>query len=478
MHLLFLKSLTATALLLAVTISCTDDLPTPQPPFPDSGPNAPQSAYVIAATVTGSNGSVPVLLTAQSLDEGRVSALGNGLVNDGASQWIFHSNRYLYALNYNQGNNATTRSYILNDWGQIEARPAEYSTRRYTTHGTFGRYVMAFATGDGPTAMNDENGYTPKAFLVTYLDTERETYTTNDTENAAYISENFLGNGEYVTLSGIEARDGKLFTAAVPMGLSQYGTKREGGKFVKYPDLVKTEAGGTNSSAYKKDELQWTQYPDECWVAIFDDERLLTKKLLKDARISYACGRNKSRYYQMIWRAKNGDIYVFSPSYAKTMADGRQRTLLPAGVIRIKNGTEEFDPNYYVNLEALSGGKSFMNSWHAGGNNFLLLMYDRPFSETGFTANQMAIFNADAQTLTYVTGLPAPEEITSFGTTTYRENDKIYITITTATGYPAVYAIDSNTAVATKGVEVEATQIGGVGRLEISRTSDAPPTLF
>ena len=478
MHLLFLKSLTATALLLAVTISCTDDLPTPQPPFPDSGPNAPQSAYVIAATVTGSNGSVPVLLTAQSLDEGRVSALGYGLVNDGASQWVFHSNRYLYALNYNQGNNATTRSYMLNDWGQIEARPAEYSTRRYTTHGTFGRYVMTFATGDGPTAMNDENGYTPKAVLVTYLDTERETYTTNDTENTAYISENFLGNGEYVTLSGIEERDGKLFTAAVPMGLSQYGTKREGGKFVKYPDLVKTEAGGTNSSAYKKDELQWTQYPDECWVAIFDDERLLTKKLLKDARISYACGRNKSRYYQMIWRADNGDIYVFSPSYAKTMADGRQRTSLPAGVIRIKNGTEEFDPNYYVNLEALSGGKSFMNSWHAGGNNFLLLMYDRPFSETGFTANQMAIFNADAQTLTYVTGLPAPEEITSFGTTTYLENDKIYITITTATGYPAIYAIDSNTAVATKGVEVEATQIDGVGRLEISRTSDAPPTLF
>lgn len=472
----FLAALTTVAL---ITFSCTDDTPPiPQPPFPDSNPNAPQSAYVIAATVTGSNGSVPVLLTAQSLDEGRVSALGNGLVNDGASQWIFHSNRYLYALNYNQGNNATTRSYILNDWGQIEARPAEYSTRRYTTHGTFGRYVMAFATGDGPTAMNDENGYTPKAFLVTYLDTERETYTTNDTENTAYISENFLGNGEYVTLAGIEARDGKLFTAAVPMGLSQYGTKREGGKFVKYPDLVKTEAGGTNSSAYKKDELQWTQYPDECWVAIFDDERLLTKKLLKDARISYACGRNKSRYYQMIWRAEDGDIYVFSPSYAKTMADARQRTSLPAGVVRIKNGTEEFDPNYYVNLEALSGGKSFMNSWHAGENNFLLLMYDRPFSETGFTANQMAIFNADAQTLTYVTGLPAPEEITSFGTTTYLENDKIYITITTATGYPAVYAIDSNTAVATKGVEVEATQIDGVGRLEISRTSDAPPTLF
>ncbi|MBR4128068.1 MAG: DUF4374 domain-containing protein [Bacteroidaceae bacterium] len=469
MHLQSLKSLSAGTLLLALTLSCSNDDSMSESPNPDANPDAPQSTYVIAATVTGSNGSVPVLLTSQTLDEGRISALGNGLVNDGASQWVFHSNRYLYALNYNQGNNATTRSYMLNDWGQIEARPAEYSTRRYTTHGTFGRYVMTFATGDGPTAMNDENGYTPKAFLVTYLDTERETYTTNNTENTAYISENFLGNGEYVTLSGIEERDGKLFTAAVPMGLSQYGTKRDGGKFVKYPDLVKTEAGGTNSSAYKKDELQWTQYPDECWVAIFADEHLLTKKLIKDERISYACGRNKSRYYQMIWRAESGDIYVFSPSYAKTMADARQRTSLPAGVVRIKNGTEEFDPDYYVNLEALSGGKSFMNSWHAGGNNFLLLMYDRPLTEKGFIANQLALFNADTQTLTYVTGLPAPEEITSFGTTTYVEGNKVYVTITTATGYPAIYAIDRNTAVATKGLEVEATNINGVGRLEVSR---------
>lgn len=231
MYLQSLKSLAAGTLLLALTLSCSNDDSMSESPNPDANPDAPQSTYVIAATVTGSNGSVPVLLTSQTLDEGRISAMGNGLVNDGASQWVFHSNRYLYALNYNQGNNATTRSYMLNDWGQIEARPAEYSTRRYTTYGTFGRYVMTFATGDGPTAMNDENGYTPKAFLVTYLDTERETYTTNDTENTAYISENFLGNGEYVTLSGIEERDGKLFTAAVPMGLSQYGTKRDGGKF-------------------------------------------------------------------------------------------------------------------------------------------------------------------------------------------------------------------------------------------------------
>ena len=53
----------------------------------------------------------------------------------------------------------------------------------------------------------------------------------------------------------------------------------------------------------------------------------------------------KSQYYQTIWAADNGDIYVFSPSYAKTMADKRQQTTLDAGVVRIKAGTEEFEVN-------------------------------------------------------------------------------------------------------------------------------------
>ncbi len=53
------------------------------------------------------------------------------------------------------------------------------------------------------------------------------------------------------------------------------------------------ESGGSNSSAYKKDELQWTQYPNECWVAIFDDATMTSKKLIKTDKISYAAGRNR-----------------------------------------------------------------------------------------------------------------------------------------------------------------------------------------
>lgn len=425
------------------------------------------SQYVVATTTKGSNTDTYTLLTSNSLSEGKVSTLGNGLVNDGATQWIFFGNEYLYGLQYNDGNGGTTASYVLRADSSIQKRNIEYTIRRFTTYGTYKDYVLTTSTGDGPTEWADANGYIPQSFLVSYLDVKNESYSTNDTKQEAYLSENFLGNGEYVTLSGLLEHNDKIYSAAVPMGLSQYGCmqKDDKGNYLWVlkgnEDLIKTESGGQGSGSYEKDELQWTQYPNECWVAIFDDETLTTKKLLRTDKISYAAGRNRSQYYQMIWEA-NGDVYVFSPSYAKTMKDARQQTTLPAGVVRIPAGTEEFD-DYYCNIEAQSDGKSFIRVWPIAEDYFLMLMYDRPLTETGFTANELAIFKAEDQKLTYVTGLPA--NISGFGNTPYVEEGIAYVAVTTTDGNPAIYAINPATAEAHKGLEVEATQITGIGRL-------------
>lgn len=442
-------------------VACDENNNSNTPPI-----NTAEGAYVIASSVTASGNTSYVLLTSDKLDDGSVSAVNNGLVNDGATYWVFYRNKYLYGLTYNQGNAGTTRSYIMGDNG-IEARAAEYAVRRFTTYGIYDKYIMTTSTGDGPSEYADVNGYIPQSFLVSWLDVVGETYITNDTRQEIYNAENFLGNGEYVTLAGLLESNGKLWSVAVPMGLSQYGVKDGNGRWVRegYADLIKTEAGGSGSGAYEKDELQWTQYPDECWVAIFDDETLSSKKLIRTDKISYACGRNKSQYYQTIWAADNGDIYVFSPSYAKTMKDVRQKTTLDAGVVRIKAGTQEFDPNYYYNIESQTDGKSFLRCWHIADDYFLMLMYDRPLTESGFTANQLAVFKGETGQLTYVDGMPETEKILSFGNAIYNENGKVYVTVTTTDGYPSIYVIDPTTATASKGVTVEATQINGVGLL-------------
>lgn len=423
--------------------------------------------YVLATQGTFTGSTTNSLVTASSLNSGTVG-MTNGLVNDGATYWVFWGDKYLYGLTYNQGNAGTTRSYVMNSDYTLSARAAEYAVRRFTTFGIYDNYIMTFSTGDGPAEWADDKGYLPKSLLISYLDVEAETYTTNNTLEEQYLSENFLGNGEYVTLAGIEEVDSKIFSAAVPMGLSQYGVNFEGGKWVKpgNEDLVKKEAGGSGSGAYKEGELQWTQYPDECWVAIFDDHTLTSKRLIRTDKISYACGRNKSQYYQMIWKDDSGDIYVFSPSYAKSMADTRQQTTLPAGVVRIKAGTEEFDPNYYVNIESLADGHSFLRTWYIGGSKFLMLMYDMPLApSTTMTASRLAIFDTQSASLSYVTGLPSSDVISGFGNGPYSESGKCYISVTLTNDYPAIYAIDPDTAVATKGLTVQATQIGGIGRL-------------
>ena len=455
---------TLSTIALAVVAACETNTNIPTGGTQDNDAVRP---YVLATQGTFTGNTTNALVTASNLDSG-VVGMTDGLVNDGASYWVFYGDKYLYGLTYNQGNAGTTRSYVMNDDYTLAARPAEYAVRRFTTYGIYDRYIMTFSTGDGPAEWADANGFIPKSFLVSYLDVEAETYTTNNTLEEHYLSENFLGNGEFVTLAGIEEVDGKIFSAAVPMGLSQYGVKAEGGKWIRegYADLVKTEAGGSGSGAYKEGELQWTQYPDECWVAIFEDETLAERKLIRTDKISYACGRNKSQYYQMIWTAESGDVYVFSPSYAKSMADERQQTTLPAGVVRIKAGTEEFDPNYYVNIEALTNGISFLRTWYIGGSKFLMLMYDMPLAPaTTMTATRLAIFDVESASLTYVEGLPSAERISGFGTAPYSEDGKCYIAVTLTDDYPAIYAIDAATAVATKGLTVEATQIGGIGRL-------------
>ena len=433
--------------------------------------NVTTGNYVIAATVTSSSTDTYVLLTAESLDEGEITTVGNGLVNEGATYWAFYGNRYLYALNYNQGEAGTTQSFVMNSAGKLEKRSQEYYVNRFTTYGYYDKYIMATSTGDGPSELKDENGYLPQSFLISYLDVDNQTYTSNSvTQSTPFLCENFLGNGEYVTLAGLEQVGSKLYAAAVPMGLSQYGCMQKNAdgsyKWVLpgNEDLIKTESGGSGSGAYDKDELQWTQYPDECWIAVFKDRTLTEYDLIKTDRISYACGRNRSQYYQMNWLADDGYMYVFSPSYAKTMKDSRQQTTLPAGVVRIDTQTEQFDDAYYYNLEEKADGASFLRSWYIGGEYFLLLMYDKVITASDKVANRLAVFNTSTGSLSYVSGLPS--NVSGFGNTPYMENGNAYVAVTTESGYPTIYKVEPSSATATSGLVVRATSLNGVGRLE------------
>lgn len=457
------KGLLPALMIGAALTACSED----KPVSPVHPVDANKGTFVIPVDVTASgNAASHVLLTTADIDRGTLSPRDNGLLFDGGMEYVYFQNKYLCTIQYNQQNAGTTRSYVLKD-GQLQKRDKGFEVRRFTSFGTWNDEILTSSTGDGPKDQADSHGYLPKTFLVSYLNMPAETERNNDTKLSQFRAENFLGNGEYVTLSGLLQHEGKLWSAAIPMGLSQYGAAIDGGKYVRdgFADLVKKQDGGSKSSAYKKGELQWTQYPDECWIAVFDNANFEGRRLIKTDKISYACGRFKSQYYQMIWNDGDGDVYVFSPSFAKTMTDARQRTKLPAGVVRVKKGATDFDPDYYFNLETQTGGRTFQRTFPVGGDKFLFYMYDKSSDEltNQDIADGLGIFAAKTGKFTAVQGLPA--DVVSFGNRPYAEGGFAYVPVKTKSGNPALYKIDLNTGVATRAAEAEATQINAVGRL-------------
>lgn len=223
--------------------------------------------YVIAATVGSGDNATNVLLTSDRLDDAdyKITPTVQGLQNDGGTYWVFYGQKSLYALNYNDGAAGQTASYYLNTKKEMAKNSRTYELSRFTTYGLYNNYIMTTSTGD---ATIDGQSYTytdkdsqsvtetyyPKHFKPAYIDAVNETAT--DGNGAADItlrSENFLGNGEYVTLAGLEQVGTHIYSAAVPMGLSRWGYiqtvdgKEHGYVREGFEDLVKTESGGSGS---------------------------------------------------------------------------------------------------------------------------------------------------------------------------------------------------------------------------------------
>lgn len=487
---LFLVGYAAVVMTGMLTISCEEEN-LPGGTGPEGLTEVAKGNYVIAASVVSGANTTNVLLTADRIDDPayKVTPTVQGLQNDGATYWVFYGQNSLFALNYNQGSAGQTASYYLKSNLEMAKNARTYELSRFTTYGFYNDYIITTSTGDATVdgqnyTYTDKDGqtvtetYYPQHFKPAYINAADETATDgNGAADAALRSENFLGNGEYVTLAGLEQVGTNLYAAAVPMGLSQWGYvqtvdgKAHGYVREGYEDLVKTESGGSGSSAYSANELQWTQYPDECWVAVFKDQNLKEHKVVKTDKISYACGRNRSQYYQMLWLADDGYVYVFSPSYAKTMKDERQQTTLPSGVVRINTNTAwdniDFDADYYKALKNADGSEAgFLRSWYVGDRYFMLLAYDKAITDSGKTANRLVIFDTEGDgTLVDISGLP--DNTTGFGNTPFVENGQVYVIVTVDNDYPAVYKINPATATASKGLTIVADQAAGVGRLNI-----------
>ena len=109
-----------------------------------------------------------------------------------------------------------------------------------------------------------------------YLNAKDGTTSTNQQD---ILAENFLGNGEKVTMAGFVEANGKLYTSIIPMGMSHYGVNTWPDKVLSQ-DYVATGTGGSGSGKYTAGQIPSTQYPDNAYIAIysgsnFDEEPVL-----------------------------------------------------------------------------------------------------------------------------------------------------------------------------------------------------------
>ena len=426
--------------------------------------NKADKSYVVAATVDGTN----YLLTAESLDKGTISVTGNGTEVIGASYWVFKDQKYVFGLVYNKGGNGTGASYFLNDNHSLSEKYT-YEYNRITTYGTWGDNVITASTGNASADKADENGNLPQILLFNYLNAENGSQSSSSSN-----AENFLGDGEKVHFAGMVEANGKLYTSVIPGGMSKYGIN-------KWPEcvtdnsLIATADGGSASSSYLKGEIPSTQYPDNAYIAIYNGNNFNdTPTIIETDKIGYACGRMKSQYYQTIWAADNGDIYVFSPGYGRTAESTAELKKVtgtkPSGVMRIKAGETKFDDSYYVNLEEIGTKHPIYRCWHISEDYFLLQLYKGGVEEmkksTGANVSELAIFKGEDKTITPVTGIP--EDLAGFGGEPFGENGYAYIAVTVTGGdFPAFYKIDSKTGQATKGLTVEADGLTTAGILSV-----------
>ena len=452
----------AAALCAAGTLaSCSDDDNNTTDTNPPGGQSG-ISRYVIAAQ----GDDAAYLVTSESLDEGSVTILNNGTETEGGSYWVFYGERYLFSLQYNDGAAGTGSSFVLNGLtGQVAEQNA-YTFNRVTTVGTWGNHVITASTNDGSQEQDAAGNYA-KYLQFNYLNVNDGTTTTG-----RRIAENFLGNGEIVSFAGFVETGGRLYTSVVPMGMSHYGVNTFPDK-VTDPDLVAKSDGGQGSGSYTAGQIPSTQYPDSAFVAIYSGDSFNeTPVIARTGKIGFASGRNRSQYYQTIWAADNGDLYVFSPGFGRTAtssADLKKVTgTLPSGVVRIKAGQTQFDPDYYYNLEAQGTGHPMFRCWHITADYFLLQMYSEgTMSGKNAPVAELAVFKGESGVLTPVTnGLPAKEDIASLGTP-YSENGVAYIPVVTTDGSsPALYKIDPVTASATKGLTIVTNDnVQAVGKL-------------
>tara|TARA_R110002167_G_scaffold360062_1_gene577419 strand:- start:2243 stop:3493 length:1251 start_codon:yes stop_codon:yes gene_type:complete len=404
-------SLYAAAALLA---SCSND----DTPSKGEEETENDSKYIITATPTASEGVADYILTADDLSQGTISTVGNGIEQDGTWRYYVTNNNKFFSLLYGQGNPGAVTTYQLNNTGTLD-KLSDFQSET----------VQAFEAVDNDILLIKISRSSDAPIAYWYrLDTETLQFVDEGQINTQELADK--ENGELAFFSWITQVGDKVY-------LPYFTVKG-----------ISTDRFGT-------------EYPDEANIAVYSYPEMELEKIIHDDRTSFI-----GRYFiNGLTLDEKGDAYAFSSSVATN--NGVITSTKPSAITRIKKGETEFDQTFLYNIEEATGGKYVTTQMYLGNGKFLVNLENIENKGAYATGKEYAIINIYTESITMVTGIPAPENIVSV---TFRNNyvseDKktAYVGITTNTG-SYVYNIDVATATATQGLEVQGGVITAISKL-------------
>ena len=361
--------------------------------------------YVLAVTPVASTGVADYLVTANDLESGTVSIIGNGVEQDGTYRYYVTSDKKFFSMLYGQGNPGAVTVYDVKD-GKIN------KLNDFTA-----ATVHAFAPVNKDILMVK----VPRAFAATgptlanwyIVSTETNAQTSEGTLDAVAAS----GNGEIAHFSWIKQVGDKVYAPFFSI------------------------TGRTFE----------TNYPDFAGIAVYSYPSMAYEKTIKDTRTSFI-----GRYFtDGLAVVENGDTYAFSSSVAQK---GNVLTSTkPSSITRLKAGTTEFDQTYLMNFETASNGYVITNWLYVGQNKFVAQVEPKETRGAYVDGKRLAIVDVISQTVTMVTGFPEADKIADVTVNNYSPKDGKtgYVGVNLVDGTTWVYKVDASNNTATRGLKVE-----------------------
>lgn len=361
--------------------------------------------FVLAVTPVASTGVADYLVTANSLSEGTVSIIGNGVEQDGTYRYYVTLGKKFFSMLYGQGNPGAVTVYDIKN-GKINK-----------LNDFVAATVHAFAPVNNDILMVK----VPRAFAATgatlanwyIVNTETNAQTSEGTLDAVAPSQ----NGEIAHFSWIKQVGNKVFAPFFTI----------------------------------KGRTFETDYPDFAGIAVYAYPSMQYEKTIKDTRTSFI-----GRYFvDGLGVVENGDTYAFSSSVAQK--GGVMTSTKPSSITRIKAGSTEFDQTYLMDFETASNGFVITNWLYLGQNKFVAHMEPKASKGAYVTGKRLAIVDVVNKTVTPVTGFPDAATITNVTSNNYSPKDGRYgyIGVNLVDGTTWVYKVDASANTATKGLKVE-----------------------